>query len=228
MLQKLFILILLQFLPCFADLYGKVIGISDGDTYTILTEDKKSVKVRLHGVDCPEKNQPFGTKAKQFASSIAYGKNVKVTIVDTDRYGRTVGILTTDDGTNINNQLVADGYAWWYKQYAPQSTDLKNLQQIAQSQRKGLWADPNPVAPWVFRREARFQKHQPVNDGSSSGADKNDAIVIFNTVSLKYHCSQCRWAQKCTNNCVKEEMSEVHRKGGIPCKECGGTCDNDR
>ena len=202
---------------------GRVVSISDGDTYTILTEEKKQIKVRLQGIDCPEKNQAFGSKAKQYASSLVFGKDVTVEVVSTDRYGRTVGIVKTSDGINVNYKLVESGFAWWYRQYAPGDLDLKKAEETARLNRVGLWADPDPMPPWEFRKSGH-KKIVPVT--SLENKTKSDGLtetVRFNTKSLKYHCISCKHAVSCITNCVDIDISEASKKG-CPCKACGGSC----
>ncbi len=75
-------------------------------------------RIRLHGVDCPEKRQPFGNRAKQFTSTLVFGTTVTVQVVDRDRYGRTVGEVLLPDGRSLNRELVKAGFAWWYRRYA--------------------------------------------------------------------------------------------------------------
>jgi endonuclease YncB( thermonuclease family) len=133
---------------------GPVVGVSDGDTIKVLV-NKRMRKVRLYGVDTPEKKQAYGMKAKQFTSSLVFGKQVSVTAVDKDRYGRTVGIVTLDDGRVLNRELVRAGFAWWYSQYAPHDRDLQELERQARREKKELWSDPHAIAPWNFRRNAR-------------------------------------------------------------------------
>lgn len=99
---------------------GRVVGVSDGDTLSLL-RDGRAVKVRLHGIDCPEKGQPFGAAAKKFTSDAAFGKEVTVQPKAKDRYGRTVAEIMLPDGTSLNQQLVSNGLAWWYRKYAPSS-----------------------------------------------------------------------------------------------------------
>ena len=94
-------------------LTGKVVGIADGDTVTVLVDGHKQVKVRLHGVDCPERGQPFGNRAKQFTSELCFGNSVTVRVSDTDKYGRAIGEVTTANGTNVNVALVENGLGWW-------------------------------------------------------------------------------------------------------------------
>src|SRR5207245_4123938 len=105
-------LILLSPTVAFADFSGRVVGISDGDTIKVL-HNGRAEKIRLHGIDCPEKGQPFGTKAKQFTSEMAFGKTVTLHVTDMDRYGRTVADVILPDGRVLNRELVAAGLAWW-------------------------------------------------------------------------------------------------------------------
>lgn len=99
-----------------ANLHGKVVGISDGDTITILTPDKQSIKVRLVEIDAPEKDQPWGQKSKQALSDLIYSRNVTVDSAGNDRYGRTLGTVFLSD-RNINKHMVENGNAWAYTQY---------------------------------------------------------------------------------------------------------------
>ncbi len=112
----------------FAELLaGQVVDISDGDTITVLV-DQKQVQVRLHGIDCPEKSQPFGDRARQHLGPLIFEKEVTVKVPDTDRYGRTVGIVSLPDGRNVSEELVKAGLAWWYRKYAPRDEKLKELE----------------------------------------------------------------------------------------------------
>ncbi len=136
---------------------GKVVGVSDGDTISVMREGR-AVKVRLHGIDCPEKKQPFGTKAKWVTSDLAFGKEVEVRIKDTDRYGRIVGEVILPDGVSLNKDLVHAGLAWWYRKYAPNDRTLKALEAGARDEKKGLWADSNPIPPWEWRKRERARR----------------------------------------------------------------------
>jgi micrococcal nuclease len=93
------------------DFSGKVVGVSDGDTITVL-RDRTPIKVRLHGIDAPEAGQDFGSRAKQAASELAFGKVVTIQPRDTDRYGRTVALVVLPDGWTLNHELVRSGFAW--------------------------------------------------------------------------------------------------------------------
>lgn len=133
---------------------GKVIGIKDGDTFEVLYNGQPE-KVRLADIDCPEKQQPFGNNARQYASQLCFGKTVTVTSSGKrDRYGRVVGTITTQEGVNVNEELVKSGLAWHYKAYSKNDT-LSFFQNEAKAQRLGLWQDKNPVAPWNWRKHKR-------------------------------------------------------------------------
>jgi len=132
---------------------GKAVGVSDGDTITVL-HDGKGEKIRLYGIDTPEKRQAFGKKAKQFTSSMVFDKTVEVETKDTDRYGRTVGLVYIN-GESINETLIKNGYAWVYRKYCKESfcKDWLNLESAARYGKIGLWSESNSVPPWNFRRK---------------------------------------------------------------------------
>ncbi|HEY9196272.1 MAG TPA: thermonuclease family protein [Mucilaginibacter sp.] len=132
----------------------KVVKIKDGDTLGLLSPDNQELTVRLAEVDCPEKTQAFGQAAKKFTSDICFGKYVKLVGNVHDRYGRTVALVLLEDGTNVNYQLVKNGYAWQYKQYS-QSAELAGYEQQARQNHLGLWADASPTPPWEYRREKK-------------------------------------------------------------------------
>lgn len=136
------------------DLTGRVVRVADGDTVSVLDGSNTQHKVRLFGIDTPERDQPYGQAAKRSLMQLIDEKSVGVVIVTTDSYGRTVGTLYRD-GVNINVAMVASGYAWWYQYYAPHEHALQEAEQQARSQKLGLWAEPNPVAPWDWRRNKR-------------------------------------------------------------------------
>lgn len=135
-----------------AEITGKVVGVSDGDTITVLDEaDHGRFRIRLHGIDCPEKNQDFGNVAKSYLSSLIFGKIVKVRYKEIDRYGRIVGLVLLD-GTDINLKMLEAGLAWHYKRYDgnPEYAEAENQ---ARKNRIGLWQQPNPIPPWNFRKK---------------------------------------------------------------------------
>jgi len=129
---------------------GKVIGIMDGDTFKILTKDSTTVKIRLANIDCPEKKQPFSTKAKQFVSEAIFSKTVAVQVLKKDRYRRLIANVFYGDSINLNHQLVKNGLAWHYLKYS-KDTILQSLEDKARKQSIGLWADKNAISPWQWR-----------------------------------------------------------------------------
>jgi endonuclease YncB( thermonuclease family) len=131
---------------------GEVVGVSDGDTISVMHHGKGE-KVRLYGIDCPEKSQAFGKRAKQFTSDMVFGKTVEVKPVTTDRYGRTIAWVYVN-GSSLNEDLLTAGLAWHYKRYSSES-HLAELEIGARRQKVGLWSDPHAVPPWDFRRHKR-------------------------------------------------------------------------
>ena len=111
----------------------------------------------MNGIDCPEKGQAYGQKAKQAASALVFGKEVTLQTYGLDKYGRTIADVILPDGTNVNHTLVKDGWCWWYRKYAPGDTELETLEKSAREAKKGLWVDPAPIPPWVYRKARRGQ-----------------------------------------------------------------------
>ena len=131
---------------------GTVVSVADGDTIDLRRADGYTVTVRLHGVDCPEKNQPYGARATEFTRRLVEGKRVTVRVGDMDRYGRYIGAVRLADGRSLNEELVAAGMAWWYRRYAPDNTRLRSLEQQARAAERGLWSRESPIPPWDWRR----------------------------------------------------------------------------
>jgi micrococcal nuclease len=132
-------------------LSGKCVAIHDGDTLSILL-DGKPVKIRLWGIDAPELKQAFGFRAKQALSELAFGKPVRIEVIDRDRYGRIVGRVFINN-TNINLVMVERGLAWWYRYHASGAKDLETAEKNARSARLGLWSDPHPQNPREWRKQ---------------------------------------------------------------------------
>lgn len=191
-----------------ATITGKVVSVADGDTITILDANKKEHRIRLYGIDCPEKGQPFGAKAKEFTSGQVFGKTVSVTVKDRDRYGRSVGVAMVGKN-NVNLALVRAGLAWWYRQYAPQDKTLQGAEQAAKKAEIGLWSQPAPVAPWDWRRGK-----QPRSSSSVSSRSKITGYWLTAS-SNKRHNSNCKYYRK-TNGRV------AGKSDGIACRICGG------
>ena len=135
-------------------LTGKIIGIKDGDTVVIIDANNIQTTLRLAEVDCPEKAQAFGTKAKQFTSNAVYLKQIKYEVTDTDRYGRSIAKIYYDDNKYLSAEIIKNGFGWQYKQYST-SKLLAKLEQEARQNKRGLWVDANPVYPSDFRKSKR-------------------------------------------------------------------------
>ena len=140
---------------------GKVVSIADGDTITVLDSSKTQHKIRLYGIDCPESHQDFGQKAKEFTSGLVFGQNVEVKVMDTDRYGRSVGVVSIGSKT-LNEELLKSGMAWHYAQYCKASfcSQWNQYQTDARNKKIGLWSVANPTPPWEFSRAVWGLRHR--------------------------------------------------------------------
>ena len=138
-------------------LIGTVVGIIDGDTITVLDADKTEHKVRLMGIDAPEKSQDFGNQSKQALSNYIYQKEISVEFKKLDKYKRIVGKVTLD-GKDICLKMIVDGIAWHYPEYEKEQSktdrDLyREAEATAKEMKIGLWAAKQPVSPWIFRNK---------------------------------------------------------------------------
>jgi endonuclease YncB( thermonuclease family) len=212
----LFSTLLLPSTTLSATIQGKVIKVADGDTITILNNHNQQTKIRLYGIDTPEKSQAYGKKAKKFTASLTAGKTVKVKVYDTDRYGRSVGVVFVG-GTNVNEEIIRNGYAWQYRKYCKLSfcSDWLRIEKQARDRGIGLWADNNPVAPWEYRRAKR--------NGSSSKSSNvigGSGIYHGNAKSHVFHDSGCRYynCKNCT--VVFKSANDAVRAGYRAHKQC--------
>ena len=157
-----------------------MVGVSDGDTITLLV-DKKTIKIRLEGIDAPEAKQSFGTRSKQALSDMVFDKEVVIRKTGQDRYGRSLGFVTRD-GIDINSKMIQDGWAWHYEKYN-QDSKFADLERQARAAKRGLWAEPNPLAPWDFR-DRQKPKAEPSKGGehwlnTSSNVRHNESCEHF-------------------------------------------------
>jgi len=129
-------------------LHGRTFGIQDGDTLTILV-GRQTTKVRIAEIDAPEHRQAFGQRAKEALAYLCHGQSATFDSSSKDGYGRTVSRVSCA-GTDVSAYMVSNGLAWVYPRYA-RDPRLFELQDAARAQRRGLWADPNPIPPWDFR-----------------------------------------------------------------------------
>ncbi len=181
-------------------LSGYVVGITDGDTLTLLV-DRTQHKIRLAEIDTPERGQPWGTRARQALADKVFQKDVVVEVVDIDRYDRLVGKIWL--GTrDINREMVSEGHAWAYRQYLNDQSLLKD-EAKAKEQGIGLWSVAGPVAPWEWRRGTR----QPTLSGKSF------------TCGTKRYCREmasCEEAQFYLQQCDLTRLDGD--SDGIPCE----------
>ena len=154
-------LLLLPAIPALAEtLSGRVVAIADGDTLTVLTDQREQVRVRLSDIDTPERGQPWGSRSRERLSELAFGQEVRVTVGDTDRYGRVVGRVWVGP-VDVNAAMVRDGAAWVYRRFSEDASLLK-LEAEAKSARRGLWGLPEAerTPPWEWRAERRGRTSQ--------------------------------------------------------------------
>lgn len=140
-------------------LAGEVVAIADGDTLTLLDANHVQHKIRLAGIDAPERKQPFGQRSRQMLADMVFRQQIEVLTEKKDRYGRTIGKVI-HQGRDVNLVLVSEGMAWHYKQYErEQSVSDRSLyasaEKEARAQRNGLWTDPQPIPPWSWRSGVR-------------------------------------------------------------------------
>lgn len=133
---------------------GRVVGVQDGDSLTVLRQ-RARIQVRLHGVDCPELHQAYGEAAKKLTSELVLGTTVRVRGVTTDRFGRLVALVRLADGRLLQDELLRAGLAWWFRRYAPKEAPMARLEEEAREARRGLWREEEPTPPWLWRKQPR-------------------------------------------------------------------------
>ena len=190
------------------DFTGKVVGVADGDTITVLY-GKKEYKIRFQHIDCPESSQAFGTKAKQVLSNKVFGRTVTVRWKEKDRYMRILGDVYVGQRW-INVEMVNEGMAWHYKFFSKDAT-IAAAQTKAKAGKVGLWSQPNPVPPWDFRKGKGTANRGPPEKGTNT-------TKVFTTKSgKKYHRDGC-------NSLAKSKfvtlLSKAKAAGYAPCKSC--------
>lgn len=166
--MKIAIFLLLLCSLANADITGRVVSVTDGDTIKVLDTNNTQHKVRLTGIDAPERNQPFGKASKQYLASLVSGKEVLVESNKSDRYGRILGKIwvqpadcaSCEKTLDANHAQLLAGMAWWYRYYArqqsPEDRDrYESAEDEAKSRDFGLWGDPNPINPYDWRKSKR-------------------------------------------------------------------------
>lgn len=199
---------------------GRVVGVADGDTITVLTGGRESIRVRLAEIDAPEKSQAFGQRSKQSLSDLVFGKTVRVEQQDVDRYGRVVGRVFVG-GTDVNAEQVRQGMAWVYRQYL-RDTTLLNVEQEARAARRGLWSDLNPMPPWEYRHGGRGKLREADAPPEPERKALDDTSAW--RCGAKRYCSQmtsCAEARYYLTQCGVRSLDGDG--DGIPCESlCGG------
>ena len=224
-LQKLIVLFLSVFvLPALSttqaaaiEYTGRVVGVHDGDTLTLLIPEKQQVKVRLVEIDTPESNQPYGTRAKQTLSDLVFRKEARVVVQGTDKYGRTLGRVYVGP-IDVNAELVRQGAAWVYRQYAKDAS-LYRLEEEAKTAKRGLWALPESerLPPWEWRH------------GSAGGTAARTAPAVAPapavTTAASFTCGgkrYCRQMTSCEEARLYLTQCGVHSLDGdgdgVPCE----------
>ena len=138
---------------------GRVVKVSDGDTLTLLDASNVQHKIRISGIDAPEKKQPFGTTSKKNMSALAFGKEAEAICYKRDRYKRLICTVYVN-GQDVALAQLDAGLAWWYRKYAndqppSQRGEYASAEDHAAADRVGLWQDENPIPPWEWRRKRK-------------------------------------------------------------------------
>lgn len=143
---------------------GKVVGVHDGDTATVLDKDKTQYKFRFNGIDAPELKQDFGNKSKQNLSDLIFGKEVTVIFNKVDKYGRFVGKIMVN-GIDANLEQIKAGLAWHYKKYANEQSEAdrktySDAEIQAKNAKLGFWIMPNPISAWDYRAAKKVKQEE--------------------------------------------------------------------
>ena len=193
-----------------AEFRGQVVGISDGDTLTVQTDDDRRVRVRLAGIDAPEHDQPYGTAATRSLAALAMHRSVRVRTVAKDDYGRVVGTVFAGD-QNLDAEQIQRGMAWVYRRYT-RARKLYALEAEAKRARRGLWSDSNPIPPWDWR---------PGEKSSLPSSSSSSTISTTSTTrcGTKRACSEmrsCEEARFYLEHCGIKRLDRD--QDGIPCE----------
>jgi endonuclease YncB( thermonuclease family) len=212
-----FIFLALAMPTAAADITGKVVAVTDGDTIKVLAANKVQHKIRLTGIDAPEKAQPFGNASRKNLATMVAGKNVRVETTKNDRYGRVLGKVWVQPRDcpgcgktlNVNHAQILSGMAWWYRDYAkdqsPQDQGrYESAVEEARKRKRGLWSEPDPIPPWVWRRGQRT-------------SSKSDAVADTQCGSKRY-CREmisCEEAKFYLRQCGRSSLDG--NQDGVPC-----------
>ncbi len=201
---------------------GRVVKVTDGDTIEVLNLDKTTYKIRLAGIDAPEKKQAFGNAARKHLADLVAGKEVCVSSHKTDKYRRLVGMVIID-GESANFRMLKDGYAWHYKKYEKEQPSLERqvfaeTELQARSDTVGLWSEPEPIAPWDWRDGIP----EPVQKAAALDGKADEDCGMKRFCRQMVSCSEaCHYLQDCHINKLDKDGD------GRPCEtlcsqSCGG------
>ena len=203
--------------PAGADINGKVVAVTDGDTIKVLDGNKVQHKIRLTGIDAPEKAQPYGNASRKHLATMVAGKDVRVETTKNDRYGRVLGKVwvqprdcpSCGKTLNANHAQILSGMAWWYQDYAKDQSaeDQGRYESAVTEARKrklGLWSEPNPIPPWAWRRGQRT-------------SPKSEAVADTQCGSKRYcrEMTSCEEAKFYLNQCGRSSLDG--NQDGVPC-----------
>jgi micrococcal nuclease len=192
------------------------VSIEDGDSFGVLRNGRE-IRIRLLGVDCPEGGQDFGQRAKAFTSDLIFNRIVELDVRDIDQYGRLVALVTIE-GQDLGLALVKAGLGWHYTQYSKDPA-LATAERDARVEKRGLWAQPNPVAPWTYRKPVPARA-VPAAPRLPLAALATAAVFHGNTDSKVFHAQGCVYYE-CKNCTVKlTSVDEARSRGFRPHREC--------
>ena len=155
MKRCIFILCLFVSELCFAQKFTvKVTSISDGDTFGAINNDNLQLKIRIWGIDAPEKKQAFGNKSKEFLSSLIFGKRITIDVQSKDGYGRYIANVYSPDGKDVALLMLHEGMAWHFTKYDNNKV-YSDAENVARKAKRGLWSESSPIAPWDFRAQSK-------------------------------------------------------------------------
>jgi endonuclease YncB( thermonuclease family) len=195
-------------------LEGRVVGVHDGDTVTLLMAGNQQLKIRLAQIDAPESAQAFGQRSKQSLSDMVFNKTIKVEKETIDKYGRTVGTLFVD-GIDANKEQVKHGMAWVYRQYLHDQS-LLQVEEDARQAKVGLWSEPNPIPPWEYRHG---KKNGSSTKQSLPSFDQTHASANTSCGSKRY-CKEMASCEEAKFYLTQCGLSRLDGDGdGIPCEK---------
>ena len=186
-----------------ADISGKVVAVTDGDTIKVLDANRVQHKVRLSGIDAPEKAQPFGKASRKYLASLVAGKDVRIETSKKDRYGRVLGKVWAQPQDcpgcgktlNANHAQILSGMAWRYLDYLKDLSEedrgrYKSAEEEAKKRKRGLWSEANAIPPWAWRKGQRNVSVKVTADNFQCGL-KHYCREMTSCEEAKYHLQNC-------------------------------------